>query len=137
MSIPAAVAAAIRYPDRRIVAVVGDGGALMSSYELATAVAAGVKNICIVISNNNAFGTIRMHQETHYPGRPHATDLVNPDFTILAQAFGAKGLAIELAEEADAVMREALSSEVPVIVEARTSLENVDAKNSITELRAR
>ena len=137
MSIPAAVAAAIRYPDRRIVAVVGDGGALMSGYELATAVAAGVKNLCIVISNNNAYGTIRMHQETHYPGRPHATDLVNPDFTILAQAFGAKGLAIETAEEADAVMREALSADVPVIVEARTSLENVDAKNSITELRAR
>ena len=63
--------------------------------------------------------------------------MVNPDFTILAQAFGAKGLAIETAEEADAVMREALSADVPVIVEARTSLENVDAKNSITELRAR
>ena len=137
MSIPAAVAAAIRYPERRVVSVVGDGGALMTGYELATAVAHGVKNLCIVVSNNNAYGTIRMHQETHYPGRPHATDLVNPDFTILAQAFGAKGLAIEKPEEADAVMAEAMSADVPVIVEARTSLENVDAKNTISDLRDR
>ncbi len=136
MSIPAAVAAAIRYPERRIVAVVGDGGALMSGYELATAMACGVKNLCIVISNNNAYGTIRFHQETFYPGRPHATDLVNPDFTVLAQAFGAKGLVIERPEDAEAVMKEAMSADVPVIVEARTSLENVDAKNTITELRA-
>ncbi|MEL0114554.1 MAG: thiamine pyrophosphate-dependent enzyme, partial [Rickettsiales bacterium] len=136
MRFPAAVAAAIRYPERRIVAVVGDGGALMSGYELATAMACGVKNLCIVISNNNAYGTIRFHQETFYPGRPHATDLVNPDFTVLAQAFGAKGLVIERPEDAEAVMKEALSADVPVIVEARTSLENVDAKNTITELRA-
>ena len=78
-----------------------------------------------------------MHQETHYPGRPHATNLVNPDFTVLAQAFGAKGLAIEKPEEADAIIREALTADIPVIVEARTSLENIDAKNSISELRAR
>ena len=136
MSIPAGVAAAIRHPERRVVAVVGDGGALMSAYELATAMASGVKNLCIVISNNNAYGTIRFHQETHYPGRPHATDLVNPDFAVLAQAFGAKGLVIETPDQADAVMREAMSADVPVIVEARTSLENVDAKNTISELRA-
>lgn len=136
MSIPAAVAAAIRHPERRVVAVVGDGGAMMSAYELATAVAYGVKNLCIVISNNNAYGTIRLHQEMHYPGRPHATDLVNPDFAVLAQAFGAKGLVIERAEDADAVMKEAMNADVPVVVEARTSLENVDAKNTITALRA-
>ena len=136
MSIPAAVAAAIRHPERRVVAVVGDGGALMTAYELATAMAHGVKNLCIVISNNNAYGTIRFHQEKFYPGRPHATDLVNPDFTVMAQAFGAKGMVIERPEDADSVMAKAMSANVPVIVEARTSLENVDAKNTISELRA-
>jgi len=136
MAVPAAVAAAIRHPDRKAVAVVGDGGAMMSAYELATAMGAGVKNLCIVISNNSAYGTIRFHQETHYPGRPHATDLVNPDFALLAQAFGAKGLVIERPEEADAVLAEAMSADVPVVIEARTSLENVDAKNTITALRA-
>lgn len=136
MSIPAAVAAAIRYPERRIVSVVGDGGALMTGYELATAMAQRVKNLCIVVSNNNAYGTIRFHQETHYPGRPHATGLVNPDFAVLARAFGAKGLIIEHPQDADAVMAEALAADVPVVVEARTSLENVDAKNTITAMRA-
>ena len=136
MSIPAAVAAAIRHPERRVVSVVGDGGALMTGYELATAMAHGVKNLCIVISNNNAYGTIRFHQEAHYPGRPHATGLVNPDFAVLARAFGAKGLVIEKPDQADAVMKEALTSDVPVVVEARTSLENVDAKNTITALRS-
>ena len=136
MSIPAAVAAAIRHPERRVVAVVGDGGALMTAYELATAMAHGVKNLCIVISNNNAYGTIRFHQEKFYPGRPYATDLVNPDFTVMAQAFGAKGMVIERPEDADSIMAKAMSADVPVIVEALTSLENVDAKNTISELRA-
>lgn len=136
MSIPAAVAAAIRYPDRKVVSVVGDGGALMTGYELATAMAKGVKNLCIVISNNSAYGTIRFHQETHYPGRPHATGLVNPDFAILAQAFGAKGLVIESPDQADSVLKEAMAATVPVVIEARTSLENVDARNTITALRA-
>jgi thiamine pyrophosphate-dependent acetolactate synthase large subunit-like protein len=61
---------------------------------------------------------------------------VNPDFAVLAQAFGAKGLVIETPDQANGVMREAMSADVPVIVEARTSLENVDAKNTISELRA-
>jgi len=136
MSIPAAVAAAIRHPERRVVAVVGDGGALMSGYELATAMARGVRNLCIVIANNGAYGTIRFHQESHFPGRPHATDLTNPDFLALANAFGARGLLIERPEDADAVLAEALSADVPVLVEARTSLENVDAKHTLAALRA-
>jgi acetolactate synthase-1/2/3 large subunit len=135
MGIPAAVAAAIRYPERQVVCLVGDGGALMSAYELATAMERKVKNLRIIVANNSAYGTIRFHQETHYPGRPHATDLVNPDFAILAQAFGAKGLVIERGEDAGAVLREAMAHDGPVIVEARTSLENVDARNTITALR--
>jgi acetolactate synthase-1/2/3 large subunit len=136
MGIPAAVAAAIRYPQRQVIAVVGDGGALMSGYELATAASQGVKNLCIIISNNNAYGTIRFHQEKYFPGRPHATDLVNPDFTVLAQAFGAKGLVIDKAEHADGVLREAMAHDGVVVIEARTSLENVDARNTISALRS-
>ena len=61
--------------------------------------------------------------------------MLNPNFAMLAQAFGAKGLIIERPEDAGAVMAEAMSADVPVIVEARTSLENVDAKNTIEDLR--
>jgi acetolactate synthase-1/2/3 large subunit len=137
MSIPAAVAAAIRYPQRQVVAVVGDGGALMSGYEIATAMGRGVQNLRIVISNNNAYGTIRFHQETHFPGRPHATDLVNPDFAALAGAFGARGFVIEDASSAHEVLRAAMAHAGVAVVEARTSLENVDARNTIASLRAR
>ena len=136
MGIPAAVAAAIRYPHRQVVAVVGDGGALMSGYELATAASQGVKNLRIIISNNNAYGTIRFHQEKFFPARPHATDLVNPDFAVLAQAFGAKGLVIDKAQDAVQVLREAMAHDGVVVIEARTSLENVDARNTIAALRS-
>ena len=65
------------------------------------------------------------------PGVGHKTASV-----VMAQAFGAKGMVIERPEEADSIMAKAMSADVPVIVEARTSLENVDAKNTISELRA-
>jgi acetolactate synthase-1/2/3 large subunit len=135
MGVPAGVAAAIRYPERQVISVVGDGGALMTGYELATAMRQGVRNLRIVISNNSAYGTIRLHQETHFPGRPHATELVNPDFAILAQAFGAKGFVIETPEDADAVMKEALATDGPVVIDARTSLEYIDAKNRIADMQ--
>jgi acetolactate synthase-1/2/3 large subunit len=135
MSIPAAIAAALRHPERQVVSLVGDGGALMSAYELATAMAMGVKNLCVIVSNNKAYGTIRFHQEKFYPGRPHATDLVNPDFAALARAFGAEGMLIERAQDAQPVLRDALAHAGVVVVEARCSLENVDAKNTIAALR--
>ena len=137
MAVPAAVAAAIRYPQRQVVAVVGDGGVMMSGYELATAMARGVKNLTVIIANNNAYGTIRFHQETHFPGRPHATDLVNPDFSVMAQAFGARGFVIECATQAQSILAAAMAHDGVAVIEARTSLENVDAKNTIAALRAR
>ena len=76
MSFPAAIAAALQYPERQVIWVVGDGGALMTYSELATAIMKNIKNLCIIISNNNSYGTIRFHQETHYPGQPYAMDLV-------------------------------------------------------------
>ncbi len=137
MGIPAAVAAALRHPNRRVLALVGDGGALMTGYELATAMREKVRNLCIVVSNNASYGTIRFHQETHFPGRPYATELVNPDFAALAEAFGARGMRIERPEEAAPVLAEALAQDRPVVIDVRTSLENVDAQNTIGNLRER
>ncbi|MGB3807781.1 MAG: thiamine pyrophosphate-binding protein [Erythrobacter sp.] len=86
--VPAAVAAALRYPERTVVAVAGDGDFLMNGQELATAVQYDVDLIVLVI-DNGAYGTIRMHQERDYPGRVAATALKNPDFAMLGEAFGA------------------------------------------------
>lgn len=136
MGVPAAVAAAIRHPERQVVALVGDGGALMTGSELATAVKEKAK-VRIVISNNSNYGTIRFHQETHFPGRTHATDLVNPDFAAWARAFGAAGFTVRKAEEAGPVLKEALAADGPAVIDVLTSLENVDSANTIKALRSR
>ena len=66
--VPAATAAALRHPERMVVALAGDGCFLMNGQELATAVAHGADMLVLVI-DNGGYGTIRMHQERDYPGR--------------------------------------------------------------------
>ncbi len=92
--VPAAIAAKLRFPERTVVAVAGDGDFMMSGHELATAVQFGAAIVVIVI-NNGMLGTIRMHQEREYPGRTIATDLRNPDFVALARAYGAFAALVE------------------------------------------
>ncbi|MCZ6483259.1 MAG: thiamine pyrophosphate-binding protein, partial [Alphaproteobacteria bacterium] len=88
--VPAAIAAKFVHPDRVVVGCSGDGGFLMSENELATAMHYGLDPIFLVF-NNNTYGTIRLHQQRHYPGRTIGTELTNPDFAALAKAYGAFG----------------------------------------------
>ncbi len=92
--VPAAIAAALRYPDRAVVAVAGDGDFMMNGQELATAAQYGA-NLIVLVVDNGAYGTIRMHQEREYPGRVSATRLVNPDFAALGAAYGAWSARVE------------------------------------------
>lgn len=131
---PAAVAAGLRHPGRQVITLIGDGGMLMTGGELATALQQGLP-VKIFVSDNGSYGTIRMHQERQYPGRPAATDLRNPDFAALAEAYGARGLRLERIEEAPAVVAEALAEPGPVVVSVRTALEHVSAFATLTELR--
>ncbi len=85
--VPASVAAALRYTERTVVAVAGDGDFLMNGQELATSVQHGA-NLLVLVVDNGAYGTIRMHQEREYPGRVSGTHLANPDFAALGAAFG-------------------------------------------------
>ena len=96
--LPAAVAAKLVHPERLVVCFAGDGDFLMSGQELATAVQYELPIVVLVV-NNGMYGTIRMHQERHYPGRPFGTDLVNPDFARYAEAFGGHGEVVERTEE--------------------------------------
>ncbi|MBI2584416.1 MAG: acetolactate synthase [Rhodospirillales bacterium] len=129
------VAAALRFPDRQVAAIVGDGGFLMTGNELATAVQYGAR-VRLFVSNNKSYGTIRLHQEKLYPGRTIATDLRNPDFASLARAFGAKGLAIRSAADAAPVVAEALASDGPVVVDVATSLQHISAFTTLEKLAA-
>ncbi|RDC60313.1 Acetolactate synthase [Alteripontixanthobacter maritimus] len=96
--VPAAVAAARRFPDRTVVAVAGDGDFLMNGQELATAVQYDLDLIVIVV-DNGAYGTIRMHQEREFPGRVSATNLANPDFAMLGASFGGWSRRVETTDE--------------------------------------
>src|SRR5690606_12214132 len=80
--LPAAVAAALRTPRRQVVCLAGDGCFLMYPQELATAAEYGASLIVLVV-NNGMYGTIRMHQERHHPGRVSGTRLQGPDYVAL------------------------------------------------------
>ncbi len=95
--LPAAIAAKIGRPDSTVVCLAGDGCFMMASTELATIVRHRVPVIVVVV-NNAAFGTIRMHQERRYPGHVVGTELVNPDFVALAQSYGIGGWRVESTE---------------------------------------
>jgi acetolactate synthase-1/2/3 large subunit len=88
--LPAAVAAKLRNPGQTVVCLAGDGCLQMTIQELSTARQYGA-DIVVVIANNGRYGTIRMHQENHYPGRVSGTELFNPDYVQLAQAYGGTG----------------------------------------------
>jgi acetolactate synthase-1/2/3 large subunit len=121
-SVPAGVAAKIIAPQRTVITFAGDGEYLMNGQELATAVQyqAGV---IILVFNNGMFGTIRMHQERHYPGRVSGTQLHNPDFAALAQAFGGHGEAVAATEEFAPALERALAytrnKNLPAVIELR------------------
>jgi acetolactate synthase I/II/III large subunit len=88
--LPAAIAAKLEHPDRKVICFAGDGCLQMTLQELSTARQFGV-DITVLIANNGRYGTIRMHQENHYPGRVSGTELFNPDYVQLAAAYGGKG----------------------------------------------
>jgi acetolactate synthase-1/2/3 large subunit len=134
IGMPAAVAAALRYPDRQVIHFLGDGGALMTGSELATAVQYGA-NVKTFISNNGSYGTIRMHQELAYKGRVHGTGLRNPDFAKWAESFGARGLTISSIEEAPKIVEQTLAHDGPVVVDVKTALEHITPFATIAALR--
>lgn len=112
-SVPSAIAASLNHPGRRVVTIAGDGEFLMNGQELATASQYGATPLVIVMDNQE-YGTIRTHQERHYPERVSGTQLRNPDFALMAQAFGGFGVRVEQ------------DSDIPSALEA--ALEAIDGK---------
>jgi acetolactate synthase-1/2/3 large subunit len=128
-AMPMAVAAGLRRPGTQVVAFAGDGGALMTGNEIATARQYGINPI-LVISDNAHYGTIMMHHDMRYPGRPSeaATKLTNPDFSLWAAAFGAEGITIrEEGKVEDGIARAFAVRDRPVVVHVHTSTEQISA----------
>jgi acetolactate synthase-1/2/3 large subunit len=131
---PAAVAAKRIHPDRPVVAFAGDGCFLMNGQELATAVQYGL-GILVILINNGMYGTIRMHQERHYPGRVSATDLVNPDFAALARAYGAFGEVVEETADFAPALERALASGGPALLELRIDPDMITPTATLSAIR--
>jgi acetolactate synthase-1/2/3 large subunit len=114
----AAIAAKLRHPERIVVGFAGDGCFTMASPDFATAVHYDLPLVVLVV-NNAMYGSIRMHQERHYPGRPSATSLTNPDFAAFARAFGAFGEVVTRDDEFGDALERALAAKGPALIELR------------------
>lgn len=117
--LPAAIAAKLRYPEREVVCLAGDGCFQMTSQEFGTACQWGA-NVIVLIANNRRYGTILMHQEKHYPGRPSATELVNPDFAALSRAYGAFGATVTETDQFPDALAAARAAGTPAIIDLIT-----------------
>jgi len=134
--VPSGVAAGLSTPGRQIVVFVGDGGVMMTGNELATAVQYDIP-IKIFVANNNAYGTIRMHQAGSFPGRVTSTALQNPDFAAWGAAFGAKGFTITAESQVEQTVAEAMAHGGPAVIETRISLNHISPSARIDEIETR
>jgi acetolactate synthase-1/2/3 large subunit len=113
--LPAALGAKLVHPDRRVLAVCGDGGFMMNSQELETAVHLRIP-VVVLLLNDNAYGFIKWKQQAH-GFADFALDLGNPDFVKYAEAYGAAGLRVESAAQLAPTLQEAFALGRPAVVE--------------------
>ena len=113
-ALPGAIAAQRVLPDRRIMAICGDGGFLMNVQEMETAVRIG-SNIVVMIWEDHGYGLIGWKQQNEF-GRHTDLSFGNPDFVALARAFGWNGYRVEKSVELRSTLEEAFRQEGPSLV---------------------
>jgi acetolactate synthase-1/2/3 large subunit len=132
--LPAAIAARIAEPERTVVCFAGDGDFQMNCTEMATALQAGAQPI-ILLLNNGTYGTIRAHQERHYPTRVSGTDMVNPDFVALAKAYGFHAERVAATDDFPAAFERALASKTGALLDLDISAEAITPRQTLTQMR--
>ncbi len=133
-SVPAAVSASLRHPDRLVLAMVGDGGFMMSGQELATAAQYGGTPI-VLLFNNGIYGTIRMHQEREHPCRLSGTTLKTADFLKMAEGYGCHAERVTRTADFPAALERARASGRAAVIELVTDPEQISSRTTITKLR--
>ena len=133
--VPSAIAAKLVHPERPVVSFAGDGCFLMNGQELATAMQYDAKVIFIVV-NNGIYGTIRMHQERHFPGRVSGTQIRNPDFAALARAYGLYGEIVETTAGFAAAFERAWHAPTASLLELRTDPDAILPRMTLSAIRA-
>jgi acetolactate synthase-1/2/3 large subunit len=133
--LPAGVGAKRLWPQREVVVFAGDGDFMMHGQEFATAVQYGLA-IVVVLLDNGMYGTIRMHQERHYPGRISATHLQNPDFRGYAEVFGGHGERVTRTEEFAPALARARASGKPSILHCLLDPEAITPGSTLQGIRS-
>ena len=114
-AMPAAIGAQLMHPHHQVISLSGDGGFNMLMGDFLTAVKYKLP-IKVIIFNNSKLGLIKMEQEVE--GFPeHETDLLNPDYALLAQSFGAEGVTVTKPDELETALEKALDSSKPFLVD--------------------
>jgi acetolactate synthase-1/2/3 large subunit len=136
---PASIGAQVAHPDRLVVNIAGDGSFQMNIQELGTAVAHNIP-VKVIIFNNFYLGMVRQWQEFFFNSRYSGTVLEsNPDFVKIAEAYGAAGFRIETVAELPVILKQALETPGPVVVDCRVEREEnvlpmVPANSSIQQM---
>ena len=132
--LPAAVAAKIAFPNKTVVAFAGDGCFQMTMQEFGTAVQENAAVVVLVI-DNGMYGTIRMHQELHFPNRVSVTDLVNPDFCALAKAYGAFATQVTKSEQFPRALSDAMAAGKPALIHIKLDPQALTPNRTLNQIR--
>ena len=92
--------------------------------------------IIVVVVNNGMYGTIRMHQEKHYPGRVHGTELRNPHFAAYARSFGAVGEIVEETAQFGPAFERCVASGKPSVIEVRIDPQAITPNTTLDAIRS-
>lgn len=133
IAVPGAIAAKLINPDKKVLAIVGDGGFMMNNQELETALRIGTP-IVVLIFNDSSYGLIKWKQEEQY-GKNCYVDFTNPDFVKFAESMYAKGYRVEKAEDLIPTLEEAFKQKVPAIIDCQVDYgENIKLTKHLKEV---
>jgi acetolactate synthase-1/2/3 large subunit len=113
---PTALGVKIAHPDRVVMSITGDGGFMFAAAELATAVQERI-GLVTLLFNNQAYGNVLRDQRTTFANRINGALLDNPDFMLLAKAFGVEAHRVGSPAELRPVLARAIGVEAPVLIE--------------------
>jgi acetolactate synthase-1/2/3 large subunit len=132
--LPAAVAAKMAFPNKTVIAFAGDGCFQMTMQEFGTAVQAKAAVVVLVI-DNGMYGTIRMHQELHFPDRISVTNLVNPDFCALAKAYGAYAFQVTNSDQFPQALSTAIAAKKPALIHIKLDPQALTPSKTLNQIR--
>ncbi len=137
--VPAAIACSLLQPERTVIAFTGDGDFQMTCQEFGTAAMHGAGRgsgkLVVVLVDNGSYGTIRMHQEREFPARVSGTELRNPDFVQLAQAYGWAAERVDTTAQFRPAFERALEAGVPTLLHVILPADVITSRTTLTALR--